>query len=137
MQLKKKTTGKPEIPSSSMSDIAFLLLIFFMTTTVFNVDRGPNLTLPAAEKVEKTKRKDTMSVYVDANGNVNIDGRYIALEILPEIMAEEVAANPNITVVFKADKNAEYGRLMEVFQQLQEAQAYKISLSTELESGGL
>jgi biopolymer transport protein ExbD len=52
-------------------------------------------------------------------------------------MAEEVAANPNITVVFKADKNAEYGRLMEVFQQLQEAQAYKISLSTELESGGL
>jgi len=120
-----------------MSDIAFLLLIFFMTTTVFNVDRGPQIKLPTAEKVEKTKRKDTIALYVDRNGNINIDGRYIALELLPDIMTEEVAANPNLTVVFKADRGAEYGRLMEVFQQLQKSRAYKISLSTELETGGL
>lgn len=137
MQLKKKVKSKPEIPSSSMSDIAFLLLIFFMTTTVFNVDRGPIIQLPRAEMVESTERRDTMTVYVDANGNVNIDGRYIALEILPEIMTDAVIANPNITVVFKADRNAQYGRLMEVFQRLQDAQAYRISLSTELDTGGL
>jgi biopolymer transport protein ExbD len=78
-----------------------------------------------------------MSLYVDQNGNINIDGRYIALELLPEIMTEEVAANPNLTVILKADRGAEYGRLMEVFQQLQKSRAYKISLSTELETGGL
>lgn len=137
MQLKKKEKAKPTIPSASMADIAFLLLVFFMTTTVFNVDRGPQIKLPAAQRVDKTKRKDTMSLYVDRNGNINIDGRYVALELLPEIMSEEVAANPNLTVILKADRGAEYGRLMEVFQQLQKSRAYKISLSTELETGGL
>lgn len=137
MQLKKKVKSKPEIPAASMSDIAFLLLIFFMTTTVFNVDRGPQIKLPTAEKVEKTKRKDTISLYVERNGNINIDGRYVALELLPDIITEEVAANPNLTVIFKADRGTEYGRLMEVFQQLQKSHAYKISLSTELKTGGL
>jgi biopolymer transport protein ExbD len=137
VQLKKKVKSKPEIPAASMSDIAFLLLIFFMTTTVFNVDRGPQIKLPTAEKVEKTKRKDTISLYVERNGNINIDGRYVALELLPDIITEEVAANPNLTVIFKADRGTEYGRLMEVFQQLQKSHAYKISLSTELKTGGL
>lgn len=137
MQVKRKPKSKPGIPSASMSDIAFLLLIFFMTTTVFNVDRGPQIKLPAAEKVEKTKRADTMAIYVDRNGNINVDGRYVALELLTEIMTEAVADNPNLTVILKADRGAEYGRLMEVFQQLQRSHAYRISLSTELETGGL
>ncbi len=137
MQLKKKNKSKPEIPASAMSDIAFLLLIFFMTTTVFNVDKGPQIKLPAAEEVEKTKRKDTIALYIDANGNVNVDGRYIALEYLPEVIVDEVASNPSLKIILKTDRAAEYGAVMAVFQKLQDAGAYYLSLSTELESGGL
>lgn len=137
MQLKKKNKSKPEIPASAMSDIAFLLLIFFMTTTVFNVDKGPQIKLPAAEEVEKTKRKDTIALYIDANGNVNVDGRYIALEYLPEVIVDEVASNPSLKIILKTDRAAEYGAVMAVFQKLQDAGAYYLSLSTELETGGL
>jgi len=137
MQLKKKNKTKPEIPSSAMSDIAFLLLIFFMTTTVFNVDKGPQIKLPAAEEVEKTKRKDTIALYIDANGNVNIDGRYIALEYLPEVIVDEVSANPSLKIILKTDRATEYGDVMTVFQRLQDAGAYYLSLSTELETRGL
>lgn len=137
MQLKKKNKSKPEIPASAMSDIAFLLLIFFMTTTVFNVDKGPQINLPAAEEVEKTKRKDTIALYIDANGNVNVDGRYIALEYLPEVIVDEVASNPSLKIILKTDRAAEYGAVMAVFQKLQDAGAYYLSLSTDLESGGL
>ena len=98
--------GKPrrqamqEINSSSMSDIAFLLLVFFLVTTTISMDKGISLILPA-------------------EGN----------ELIKTIASKRISSNPNIIFSITTHKNTNYDDYILVLDQLKQANASKISIA--------
>lgn len=93
----KKT---PEIPSASLADIAFLLLIFFMVTTTMDVDSGLERRLPPlAPDVENKdtppiKERNVFIVLVNKDNNILVEGEWMQLGEIRE-KAKEFMANPN------------------------------------------
>jgi biopolymer transport protein ExbD len=60
MEFERQQKVASKVPTSSMADIAFLLLIFFMTTTIFKMEDGLQITLPRAETAQKQQREMIM-----------------------------------------------------------------------------
>jgi biopolymer transport protein ExbD len=79
-KLLRKKRPKASIPTASMSDISFLLLLFFMVSTVFVKEKGLSVELPKAFEIEKIPRNHAVTIYVDKNENISIDDLLVPLE---------------------------------------------------------
>ena len=78
MKFKAKTKAESKIPTSSMPDIIFMLLIFFMVTTVLREYEGLNVFLPQARKIERLESKrHTSHVFISKDGLISIDDKII------------------------------------------------------------
>ncbi|HET6349366.1 MAG TPA: biopolymer transporter ExbD [Candidatus Krumholzibacteria bacterium] len=119
------------IPSVSMGDIAFLLLIFFMATTIFKTEEGIDVRLPHAETARRHEKDDVMHVWVDQTGRVWINNRFVETDRLNEWVAREAARKPAIVVAFNADERAPYRAVAAVLEELKEANATRVSFTSE------
>ncbi|HEX6308801.1 MAG TPA: biopolymer transporter ExbD [Longimicrobiales bacterium] len=132
--MKKKTRAGSEIPTSSMADIAFLLLVFFLVTTVFDEERGLSIVLPEAQNEVEVSPKNILFLLVQPDGIVNIqrgENPQIQPARASEISAiwrQEFANNPNLIAAVKTAPNAPYRFMVDVLDQLHAAGADKISL---------
>jgi len=125
----RRSRVSEEIPSSSLSDIAFLLLIFFMVSTVFAIEEGLLLQLPSKEGVvKKISRKNIMVVTVHAGGAVTIDDEVIAIEAIKDRVEQAIAENDKVVIVVETDREAPYGLMVDVLDELKLARATRISL---------
>ena len=97
---KKESKIENNVPTSSMADIAFLLLIFFMVTTIFKMEDGLNVTLPRAETAAKQKRELIMRVWIDAIGNVSIQDKLVQVDQVAGICKAALIENPVLIVAF-------------------------------------
>jgi biopolymer transport protein ExbD len=123
-----------EIPTSSTADIAFLLIIFFMLTTVFRTEFGLKLTLPTAEATERImKRRNVAHVWLDQAGRISINDNLLDITGVISIARDKVLDNPDLIMVVRADKESEYGRVNDILEGLKEAGALKITFATEFE----
>lgn len=132
--LNKKSKVSDEVPTSSMADIAFLLLIFFLVTTVFPKDSGLQIVLPEeAEQVEVSQR-NILHINVQENGLVTIRrGESTAEQTVQPSEIEplwrtEVAANPNLIASVRTHPEAAHRHMIAVLDALQLAGAERISL---------
>lgn len=129
-----RTRPTDEIPSSSMADIAFLLLIFFLVTTIFPKDRGLALVLPPDETTQEVAPENLLRFQVDAAGSVRVrPGTSLRWEPIPveridERWRREHAANDRLVAVVESDAAAPYGAMVDVLDALQGAGADRISL---------
>ena len=135
MLIEKKSRVESEIPSASMADIAFLLLVFFLTTTVFNEEKGLELLLPEAKAEEiQVSQKNMLHIIVQDNGMVvlrkgkNPEEAPISVDGLAERMRQEIAMNPKIIAAVKTVPDARYYHMIAVLDELREAEAGRISL---------
>jgi biopolymer transport protein ExbD len=129
VKFSRRSRVSEEIPSSSLSDIAFLLLIFFMVSTVFAIEEGLLLQLPSKEGVvKKISRKNIMVVTAHANGAVTIDDQVIPIEAIQGRVEQAILDNPKVVVVVETDREAPYGLMVDVLDELKLAQATRISL---------
>ncbi|HEX6134544.1 MAG TPA: biopolymer transporter ExbD [Longimicrobiales bacterium] len=132
--MKKKGRPNSEIPTASMADIAFLLLVFFLVTTVFDEERGLSIVLPEAQNEVEVSPKNILFLMVQPDGIVNIqrgENPQIQPARASEISAiwrQEFANNPNLIAAVKTAPNAPYRFMVDVLDQLQSAGADKISL---------
>jgi biopolymer transport protein ExbD len=125
----RRSRVSEEIPSSSLSDIAFLLLIFFMVSTVFAIEEGLLLQLPSKEGVvKKISRKNIMVVTAHANGALTIDEEAITVEEIKARVEQAILDNPKVIIVVETDRDAPYGLMVDVLDELKLAQATRISL---------
>ena len=126
---KLKAKSKPEtiIPTASMSDIAFLLLIFFMVSTVFVSERGLRVTLPDARSIEKVPRRNAVTIYVDRGGNISIDDFVVDIPTVRDIMIRKMYEDFNTITSFRTDRNTDYGIMADVMNQLREANALRVA----------
>ena len=132
IQRKKRDLGG--IPTSSMSDIAFLLLVFFLTTTVFDIKKGLGMTLPPhsenTDVKQRLKDDNILRVWINKQGLVYVDGVRTSIPEIQGKVEQLIRNRPELVVSLKTHREAEYNLMVKVLEQLQLAEAEKISLST-------
>jgi len=132
MKLKRKTKLKSEIPTASMPDIIFMLLIFFMVTTVLREYSGLPISLPKAKRIEKLKSKrHTSHIWVSKDGLISIEDKLYASDGIRHVMYEKRVANPQLVASLKADERAKMGLISAIHTELRKADALKLNYSTK------
>ena len=132
MKFSRKTKLSTEIPTASMPDIIFMLLIFFMVTTVLREYSGLPVTLPKAKRIEKLKSKrHTSHIWVSKDGLISIDDRLFAVDDVAKIMYDKRSADRQVVVSLKADEEAKMELVSEIHEKLRDADALKLNYSTK------
>ena len=130
MQIERKTHTSNEISTSSMPDIIFMLLIFFMVTTVMREYEGLDIIMPRAKMIEKLESKrHTSYVWATKDGLVSVDDRIININNLSGLMYNKIAKDPKITVSLKSDEKTTMKLITDIHTQLRTANALKLSYS--------
>ncbi len=136
MKFKKESKVENNVPTSSMADIAFLLLIFFMVTTIFKMEDGLTITQPRAETAAKQKRERTLRVWIDAVGNISIQDKLVEVNQIADIMTSALTENPLLIVAFNADTRTPNGIVSDVMEELKTANAVRVSFTADPERAG-
>lgn len=142
---KKSAKTKQDVPTSAMPDIVFMLLIFFMVTTVLReVTLQVRVNFTEAENIEKIEQKRLVSyIYIGPeklSGNrigetkVQIDDALIEdLSAIRKIMYDKFQEEPRLIVSLRVDEETETGIVRDVEQELREAGTLRINYSTRQE----
>ncbi len=130
MLIGKKKEKSVEIPSASLSDIVFLLLIFFLVTTSIDTEKGLDLVLPPADAEEiDIPKKNIANLFINAEGQALIDGEVIELNQISEIIRNKIFENPLLIVSVKTHNDTRYDDYIQVLDELKKADAKRISLA--------
>ncbi len=132
MEFKKKTNIKLSIPTASMPDIIFMLLIFFMVATVIRQYSGLKVELPDAAKIQKlaVSKRHISTIWIDKNNNVVMDDIPVKnIKNLRNLAYQKRAADPQLIVSIKADKYTKMNTINKVHQELREASAIRVNYS--------
>lgn len=135
MNLARAAKAAPGIPTSSMGDIVFLLLIFFMTTTIFKHENGLEVSLPRAEASKKQKTEQLANVWVDQKGRISINDKLIYMGDIQAVMKRRLEGNPTMIVSFKADNRVKYETMNSIMEELKAINAVRVVFSSDIESG--
>ena len=127
--IKKERRGMTEVNSSSMADIAFLLLVFFLVTTTISMDKGISLVLPAEGNELEVNKKNISNILINESGKILLDDVPIKLKALKQKIDKKIAANPNIIFSVQTHKRTKYQAYLNVLDKLKEANASKISIA--------
>jgi len=140
MKIGRKRKGKAEIPTSSMSDIAFLLIVFFMATTKFDVKEGIRIVLPQAadgsssETQSLTLTENEMTrLQIIEDGSISVNNatpRFFEIGELDALIQQKLRVNQQMIFRVITDREATYNDMVRVVDRLKAADIEKISLST-------
>jgi len=128
--IKKKKIPEASIPTASMADIAFLLLIFFLVATVIDVDTGLGLTLPEIVENQEEVKVDPnrmAAVLVNENGDVLIDGNVVPVFQIKDLLKARIASkndlpkNKKMIVSLKTDRKTVYNVYIAALDQIKQA----------------
>jgi biopolymer transport protein ExbD len=138
IKIEKKTKMKIGIPTASMPDIIFQLLIFFMVSTVLREFQGLKVSLPEASKIEKLPgKRHVTTIWVDRFNNSVIDDVSIKkLTDLRSIVYNKLVDDPQLIVSLRVDLRADMGIVNDIQQELRKAQALRINYSALPTHGG-
>jgi biopolymer transport protein ExbD len=129
----RRASKTTEIPTASTADIAFLLILFFMVTTVFR----PTILkifykLPDAQSTERIlMRRNVSYIWVDKDSKIYIDDHVVAADIIASKVAPKIWENPELITMLNVDKDVNYGIVDGILDQLKDAKAFKITFATE------
>ncbi len=131
---KKNSKVNDKVPSSSMADIAFLLLIFFLVTTTFPKDRGLAIVLPEEGGEVQISANNILHIIIQPNGLVEVKRgesqqvQVVQPEAVEGIWRQDVSENPNLIAAVKTHPDASYRYMVDVLDALHTAGAERISL---------
>lgn len=133
--LQRKSKASSDIPSSSLADMAFLLLIFFMVTTTFPQERPMRMPWPEAEATEKLAeaRKNIMNIFVTEEGQIFINDRLIPPDQVSSMLAPAYVDNRRLLISLRADRNTPYSVIYNIQEEMQESGALRLTFYTDLE----
>lgn len=145
-KFKKKANAKTEIPTSALPDIIFMLLFFFMVTTVMRENETKvEQNLPKATQLKKLEKKNLVSyIYIGKPrethrfGNeprIQVNDVFISPEEVIQYIEQERAKldeadQSRLTMSMKVDSEAKMGLITDVQEQFKEANALKVMYST-------
>ena len=127
-KIKRRFRGG-EIPTSSMADIAFLLLIFFLVTTTIDIDKGLGLVLPAEGETIEIKKKNILNCLINSSGMVLLGGEPVKLKDVSRIVKEKLRENNKLIISVKTHEKTRYKDYVAIIDQLKIADATRISIA--------
>ena len=131
MKLNRKNKTSNEISTSSLPDIIFMLLIFFMVTTVMREFEGLDVILPRAETIEKLESKrHTVYIWATKEGLISVNDKIIGIDDLSGLMYLKLTKDPKLTVSLRSDDESRMELISEIHTQLRKAQALKLNYSS-------
>ncbi len=133
----KKSQTQSEIPTASMADIAFLLLIFFMVTTTFRKEQAREIIFPDAQATQKSneKRKNILHVWVEPDGSVYINDALIPMDRVGDVVLPIYRdSDRRLVVAIRGDRDVPYRFVNRVTEQLRSANAVRVLFATDFES---
>jgi len=127
---KRDDDGPGEIDLTPMLDVVFILLIFFIVTSVFVTEAGIDVSKPQASTAEP-KSKDLILIAVTSDGEVWMNGETIDPRFIRSEFELRLADAPNSSVVIQGDENATNEMVMAIMRAAREAEIANVSISTE------
>ncbi|MBP7553280.1 MAG: biopolymer transporter ExbD [Spirochaetes bacterium] len=122
MKIRRRTRIAPFIPINSMSDIAFLLLIFIMLISLINYKKVIKIDYPEAEYKEVTQADKNFEIWIDSNGVIYYKGYVIEMATLEGKIVDAIAQDPETRIHIIADRNTKYknvNNIIEILKLLQ------------------
>jgi len=138
MKFPRKTTSD-EIPTASMADITFLLIIFFMVTSTFAATRGLDFALPKEDKSPPiVEKEEAVLISIRPGGVLDVDGKPMGLDGVLPYLKPKLERNPGKPVIIRPDPNAAFGDMVRVYDLLRRGkdlgvEVRNISLPTQRE----
>lgn len=139
MKFNKKMKINVAVPTASMPDIIFMLLIFFMVATVMKQYSGLKVKLPDAVKIQKVpvSKRHIVTIWADTNDKIVCDDYNLKdIKNLRNIVYQKLVKDPQIQVVLKIDENANMGFVNKIHQELRKANALKVHYFARPGAGG-
>ncbi|MDG2421858.1 MAG: biopolymer transporter ExbD [Gammaproteobacteria bacterium] len=127
---KNKQEEAGEIDLTPMLDVVFILLIFFIVTSVFVTEAGIDVTRPEASTVEDTSG-DLILIAVGPSGDIWIDGDQIDPRFIRSRFELRLADAPNSAIIIQADQNANNEQVMLILEAARDANIEDVSISAE------
>lgn len=127
---KKRDRYEVKVPLTSLIDIVFLLLIYFLLTTNFMVDEGITIKLPQA-RASKPQVEESITVYVDKEGRSYLNNEEIIIGDLFKRLREMISGKKDKLVVVRADRGVILNKAVKVMDVAKAAGAGRLCLATE------
>ena len=132
MKFNKKSKVSQEIPTASMPDIVFMLLLFFMVTTVFRSYEGLKITVPSAKKIVKLEAKSgVVHIWADAEATISIEDKIIDVYEVDNVVYPKRVENPRLIVSLKIDRNANMKLVTDIHEELRNADALNVNYTAK------
>lgn len=131
---RRKKEAMGELRMDSTADVAFLLLIFFIVTTIFAAEQGLTLVLPGKQKEKtdtvKVKESNIATIFVQDDNSITLDRKPIQINHIQMSIEDRILSNPKLVVLLKIHPEADYGMMIACLDELRLAHANKVSLKT-------
>ncbi len=127
-----KARYQVQMPMTSLIDIVFMLLIYFLLTTNFMVDEGIKIKLPQA-RAAAPQTEETITIFVDSQGRAFLGEKAISLDRLFDRLKEKIGNREDELVVVRADRAVILNKAVKVMDIAKAAGAGRLCLATEKE----
>lgn len=120
-----------EIPTASMADVAFLLIIFFLVASFYSVTRGIQFSLPKKDEEALTAEPEAaVLIEVARDGALTVDGRPMRLLQVQGYLRPKLARNPTKSVILQTSLDAPYSAMTDVFDELRQVGVENLVIPT-------
>ena len=133
MALQIRNRIPAEIPTASMSDIAFLLIIFFMLTSVYSSNFGLQYGLPKNEALQNVQPLEAIHILISGEGQYTVDRKTATLPQIAGYIDEKLKQNPRKPVIVQTNPDVPYYATIEVLDMLKQLRVENISIPTNSE----
>ena len=134
MNFRSDRRDEVNLDITPLIDVVFLLLIFFMVSTTFELNSEINITLPASSKEIKDAKPDAVNVGLDAQGNVYINDKSLVnaqLETIKIALSEALVGLDEPPIIISADANATHQSVVRVMDAARQLGLVKITFATQ------
>jgi len=119
--------------SSASSDIAFLLIIYFIVIAGFNVNKGFLINLPAKDSTRLILKDDLLRFEMDLSGKINHEEQILSIAETEKLIAQAQAGNPNVAVMLSIDPEAHWQQVVSFVELAQDLKIDSFSFSMKRE----
>jgi biopolymer transport protein ExbD len=131
MKFQRSKQEEPTLGIAPLIDIVFLLLIFFMVTSHFDVASGVHIKLPQISKVIFDQQKNKVTVLIDRSGQIYLEGKQVDMKAFTERLRQLVQENNVLQMILQADKEVKHGVVVETMDAAKTAGVHSIVISAQ------
>ena len=130
MARQRNTEREPDFNLTPMIDCVFLLLIFFMVTTVFKQPYSLQLELPEAQQAQRVQEKKLVSS-ITADGRMEINRELVSAADLERVLLRHKQGTRSLTLIVRTDKETKHKHLLDLIEVAKRLRIEKVVLATE------